>query len=219
MLVYNGLLNCKVKFGIEKMNDDSVMNEIFLFKDVSDQKVCGVDIKDPNSDETMDFFRASLTCACLLFAIKCHIVSEPYITPLIMTCFSCALGRIPPNLAARPGPTGVTIASQFMVILQHAQWIASLLGLHVYLPLASTIFQPFVYIPLHGTAFKISQKDRFHGDDIKIKEFYSNNSANRSFEKFKDLLTSASDFTTILDGYMSTKRDLLLITASSKSGI
>jgi len=215
MLVFNALLNCQVKFGIEKMNDNS---EIFLFKDVADLKVCGVDLKDSDSDEAKDFFRATLTCACLLFAVKCDVVSEPYITPLIMACFCCALGKTPPNLAARPGPTGVTIASQFMVILQHARLIASLLGLHVYLPLPSTIFQPFVYIPLHGTAFKISRKDRFHGDDTKIKEFYNSNSANRSFRKFKDLLKSANNFATIVDEYMSTKRDLLQVTTTSKSG-
>ena len=218
VLVFNALLNCQVKFGIEKMNDDSVVNEIFLLKGIVDQKILGVDLKDSDSDEAEDFFRATLTCVCLLFAVKCNLVCEPYITPLIMTCFCCTLGRTPPKLAARPGPTGVTIASQFMVILQHARLIASLLGLHIYLPLPSTIFQPFVYIPLHGTAFKFSQKEKFHGDDVKIKNFYDNMSTNRSFRKFKNLVTSADSFATIMNEYINTKRDLLQVSASSKLG-
>ena len=215
--IFNALLNCQTKFGIDKMNDDSVLNEVFLLKGVADQRIHGVDLKYPDSDEAMDYFSAILTCVCLLFAIKCNVVKEPqYITPLVMTCFCCALGKMPPKLAARPGPTGVTIGSQFMVILQHARLIASLLGLHVYLPLPSTIFQPFVYIPLHGTAFKISQKDKFRGDDVSIKKFYESMSTNRSFRKFKDLVTSSDSFVAIINGYMSTKKDLSQVATISK---
>ena len=121
------------------------------------------------------------------------------------------MDETPQKLAARPGPTGITIAAQFMVILKHARLLASLLGLEELLPLPSTIFQPFIYIPLHGTAFKISQKDRFHNEDAEILEYYKDISSNKSFIKYKNLTTSTAGccYDSVIDQYLKTKAALL----------
>jgi len=126
---------------------------------------------------------------------------------------------ISPKLAARPGPTGVTIASQFMVILQHAWWITSLLGLREQLPLPSTIFQPFVYIPLHGTAFKIARNEKFYGEDTTTKEFYNRIRSGKEFINFEKLVKSHyfnnDSFFDVVHQYIRTKRDLLPISSKS----
>ena len=127
-----------------------------------------------------------------------------------MACFCCAMDEVPPKLAARPGPTGVTIAAQFMVVLKHARLLASLLGLEELLPLPSTVFQPFIYIPLHGTAFKISRKERFYNEDAAVLEYYKDVLLNKSYIKYKNLITSADcTYTSEIDQYLRTKAVLL----------
>ena len=132
-----------------------------------------------------------------------------------MACFCCAIDEIPPKLAARPGPTGVTIGAQFMVILRHARWLASLLGLEELLPLPSSIFQPFIYIPLHGTAFKIHQKENFYNDDQLILKYYNDLLENKNFIEFRDCLTTIVSnrldgcFTEVVDKYVSTCKVLI----------
>ena len=129
-----------------------------------------------------------------------------------MVCFCCAMDETPPKLAARPGPTGVTIGAQFMVILKHARLLASLLGLEELLPLPSSIFQPFVYIPLHGTAFKISQKEHFHNNDEVVLEYYKDLSL-KNFIKYRNCITTTKMptdcFADVVDQYLSTKVVLL----------
>ena len=155
---------------------------------------------------------AVLTCSGILYSLQHRLVPKEYIDPLILACFCCALGHIPPKIAARPGPIGVTIASQFMVILQHARWLASLLGLENQLPLPSTVFQPFVYIPLHLTAFKLnSEKSKFHREDEKAREFYELLSTNKEFVDFKRCICSGSaadNFGTVVIQYLKTKEIL-----------
>ena len=204
IVVFNALLYCSLEFPSYHMDDSDMVVRC--------------------SGETEDHLHASLTCTCLSFAIKNRVIINPhYVTPVVLACFCCALDITPPKLAARPGPTGVTIASQFMVILQHARWIASLLGLHEQLPLPSTIFQPFVYIPLHGTAFKFAQKEKFHGEDMRIKEFYCNICSGKEFIKFENLIKRLSCveirdiFPTVVFQYINTKKDILTqLDSSSK---
>ena len=88
-----------------------------------------------------------------------------------MACFCCAMDEVPPKLAARPGPTGVTITAKFMVVLKHARLLVSLLGLEELLPSPSTVFQPFIYIQLHGTTFKISLKECYY-EDVEFLKYY-----------------------------------------------
>ena len=154
---------------------------------------------------------AVLSCTCLLYAISHDIVPSEYIFPLILSCFCCSLQEKSPKLAARPGPKGVTIASRFMSILQHATWFASLLGLGQELPLPSAIFQPFVYIPLHITVFKINQKEKFHGEDAEAKEFYRNLSDNEAAKDFMHCISdnhAADNFRAVIIQYMATKDQL-----------
>ena len=156
---------------------------------------------------------AALTCACILFANKIKLIPEEYTDALIMACFCCAMDETPPKLAGRPGPTGVTIGAQFMLILKHARLLASLLGLEELLPLPSSIFQPFVYIPLHRTAFKIFWKEHFHNDDKVVLEYYKDLVRNKNFIKYRNSITTAVTptdcFADIVDQYLSTKVVLL----------
>lgn len=135
-----------------------------------------------------------LTCTCFIFALRNDLLPVNYITPLLLACFHCSLGKYPPRLSARPGPTGVTIASQFMLLLEHAQWFLSLLGIYEF-PLPSAVFQPYIYIPLHVTAFKLDQKEKFHNDDCQAKEHYTRLSKDKAFVDFQRCICdpSASD--------------------------
>jgi len=215
--VFNALLTCCTKQNLGVMNDEGVLKNIFLLGNVPNQKLPIAAVSEP--EKINEYFGAVLTCACILFAIKNKLILEGYIVPLIMACFCCSLNETPPKLTARPGPTGVTIAAQFMVILKHARWIASLLGLQEQLPLPSTIFQPFIYIPLHGTAFKISIKERFYNDDKEVLEYYKDLSLNKGFIKFVNLITTTDCFTSVVDQYIKTKSMLLdrKIAAAQKS--
>ena len=77
--------------------------------------LCENEIPVPNDLEMPAGFdpslNAVLTCSCLVFARKHHIVTEEHFTPLLLACFSCAIGRMPPPTSSRPGPKGVTIAA------------------------------------------------------------------------------------------------------------
>ena len=160
-LIFNTLLTC-TKLTEDIWDDDDIRESIFLLGDLKQKlHIAAAD----ESEKVKEYIGAALTCACILFVIENKLIPREYTDALIMACFCCAMDETPPKLAARPGPTGVTIGAQFMVILKHARLLASLLGLEELLPLPSSIFQPFVYIPLHGTAFKISQKEHFHNDD------------------------------------------------------
>ena len=203
--VFNALLNYPSYYHHIHLTQRDITRGMFWI-DVHKHKISDI------SGETEDYLHAMLTCASLLFAIKHRImVSLP---SMLLTSFCCALDIVPPKLAARPGPTGVTIASQFMVILQHARWITSLAGLHEQLPLPSTIFQPFIYIPLHGTAFKIARKEKFYGEDTIAKEFFINICSEKEFIKFQDLIKKlalddlTTAFPTIVSQYINTKRDI-----------
>ena len=153
--------------------EQNVLSEMFS---VVFFALCGHEIPVPNDLEMPAGFdpslNAVLTCSCLVFARKHHIVTEEHFTPLLLACFSCAIGRMPPPTSSRPGPKGVTIAAQFMTVLQLAIWLASIVGLQKVLPLPSTIFQPFAYIPFHDTAFKITQKYKFHGQKAQALKQY-----------------------------------------------
>ena len=210
-LIFNTMLNCTEQT-VRRLGDHNIIKHIFLL-----DKVVQKDLSITAADEVQDTEKikehigASLTCASILFAIKNKLIPEKYIDPVIMACFCCAMDETPQKLAARPGPTRITIAAQFMVILKHARLLASLLGLEELLPLPSTIFQPFIYIPLHGTAFKISQKDRFHNEDAEIFEYYKDISSNKSFIKYKNLITSTAGccYDSVIDQYLKTKAALL----------
>ena len=207
-LIFNALLTCNfTRQNIEVMDDDGIKENVFLLGNALSQKLPGAtadELKD--TEKIKEYIAASLTCACILFAIKNELTVKNYTDPVIMACFCCAMDEVPPKLAARPGPTGVTIAAQFMVVLKHARLLASLLGLEELLPLPSTIFQPFIYIPLHGTAFKISRKERFHNEDAEILEYYKDISLNKSFIKYKNLITSTDcSYTSMIDQYLRTK--------------
>ena len=207
-LICNALLTCTDK-NIEVMDDDSITNDIFLLK-YANSKLPVLDEKDTDIEEIKNYIGAALTCACIKFAIKSKLIPPKYIDPVIMACFCCAIDETPPKLAARPGPTGVTIGAQFMVILRHARWLASLLGLEELLPLPSSIFQPFIYIPLHGTAFKIFRKEHFHNDDKTVYEYYKKIFDNKKFIKYKNLII-ASDYCldSVVNQYLRTKVSLL----------
>ena len=208
-LMYNALLTCTDQ-NIGIMDDDSITERIFLLENVLKQKLPIAAADDHEPQDTGEYIGAALTCACILFAIKNKLIPEKYTDALIMACFCCAMDEMPPKLAARPGPTGVTIGAQFMVILKHARLLASLLGLEELLPLPSSIFQPFVYIPLHGTAFKISQKERFHNEDKKVAEYYKDILFNKSFMKYKNLITTTDcGFDSVVIQYLRTKVMLL----------
>ena len=210
-LIFNALLSCTHQ-NIEVMDDDSITKDIFLLGNANSKlPVVALDEKDTNIEEIKNYIGATLTCTCIMFATKSKLIPPKYIDPVIMACFCCAIDETPPQLAARPGPTGVTIGAQFMVILRHARWLASLLGLEELLPLPSSIFQPFVYIPLHGTAFKISQKkDRFYNEDKKVHEYYKEMLRDKNFIKYKNLVT-ASDYCldSVVKQYLRTKVVLL----------
>ena len=211
-LIFNALLTCNfTSQNIEIMDDDSIKQNIFLLERALRQKSPGVaanELKD--TEKIKEYVAASLTCACIIFAIKNELIVKNYTDPVIMACFCCGMDEVPPKLAARPGPTGVTIAAQFMVVLKHARLLASLLGLEELLPLPSTVFQPFIYIPLHGTAFKISQKERFYNEDAAILEYYKDISLNKSFIKYKNLISSVDcTYTSVIDQYLRTKAVLL----------
>ena len=208
-LIFNALLTCNVtKQSINIMDDGSVKEKIFLLGNIAKQKLLVDDLKD--TEKIKEYIDGALTCACILFAIKNNLILEKYIDPVIMACFCCAIDEVPPRLAAKSGPTGVTIAAQFMVILKHAWLLASLLGLEELLLLPSTIFQPFIYIPLHGTAFKISQKECFYNDDAVVLEFYKSFSGNKTFTKYKNLITSTDCFfNSVINQYLRTKAVLL----------
>ena len=210
ILIFNALLTCTEQ-NVGRLNDDKISKNVFLLGSIPEQKlpIAATD-KLKDTEKIKEYFGAALTCSCILFAIKNKLIPETYIVPLIMACFCCAMDETPPKLAARPGPTGVTIAAHFMLILKHARLLASLLGLEELLPLPSTIFQPFVYIPLHGSAFKISQKEHFHNDDKKVQEYYQDLSLNKSFVKFKNLITTpiSSFASAIIDQYLETKAKL-----------
>ena len=133
-----------------------------------------------------------LTCVCFIYSYRNSLIPEDYVTPLLQSFFYCSLKKLPPRISARPGPTGVTISSHFMITLTHARWFLSLLGIHQELPLPSCVFQPYVYIPLHGTAFKLKQKQKYHGDDAPAKEYYELLSRNKVFQDFKKCICSGS---------------------------
>ena len=220
-LIFNALLTCTDQ-NIGIMDDDSITENIFLLGNVLKQKLPITVADEPHDIEKIkEHIGAALTCACILFAIKNKLIPVKYIDAVIMACFCCAMDEIPPKLAARPGPTGVTISAQFMVILKHARLLASLLGLEELLPLPSSIFQPFIYIPLHGTAFKLSQKNRFHNEDKKVLEYYKDILFNKSFMKYRNLITTTDCFASVVDQYLITKVILLdhKISATIQKGI
>ena len=211
-IIFNALLACGfTRENIDIMDDDGIKENIFLLGNALKQKLPGAAVDGLKDIEKIkEYIGASLTCACILFAIKNELTVEKYTDPVIMACFCCAIDEVPPKLAARPGPTGVTIAAHFMVILKHARLLASLLGLEELLPLPSTIFQPFVYIPLHGTAFKISRKERFHNEDADILVYYKDISCNKSFIKYKNLITSTDCcYASVVEQFLRTKEVLL----------
>ena len=71
---------------------------------------------------------AILTCTGIKYVLQNNLIPEEYIIkPLLLACF----WKTPFKITSHPGPTGVTIASQFMVILR---WFASLLCLEDQLP-------------------------------------------------------------------------------------
>ena len=220
-LIFNALLTCTdPKLDIEDMNDDSISESIFLLENLKQKlHIAAAD----ESEKIKEYIGAALTCACILFVINNKLIPRKYIDALIMACFCCAMDETPSKLAARPGPTGVTIGAQFMVILRHARLLASLLGLEELLPLPSSIFQPFVYIPLHGTAFKISQKEHFYNDDKVVLEYYNDLSHNKGFIKYRDcittIITPTDCFADVVDQYLSTKVLLLnrKISATTKT--
>ena len=206
-LIFNALLTC-TEHDLRKKNDSFITERIFLLENALRGEKLIIATTD-ELEKIKEFFGAALTSACILFAIKNKLIPEKYIDPVIMACFCCAIDEVPPKLAARPGPTGVTIAAQFMVILKHARLLASLLGLDELLPLPSTIFQPFIYIPLHGTAFKILQKEHFYNDDEAVQRYYKELSTNKSFIKYKNLIvTGKCCFVSAVDQYLSTKEVL-----------
>ena len=224
-LMFNALLTCTDQ-DIGIMDDDSITDRIFLLGNVLKQKLLFAAADEPPKDieKIKEYIGAALTCACILFVIKNKLIPDmKYIDALIMACFSCAMDETPPKLAARPGPTGVTIGAQFMLVLKQARMLASLLGLEELLPLPSNIFQPFIYIPLHGTAFKICQKERFYNEDKKASEYYKGISLNKSFVKYKNLITIATTdcFDSVVNQYLSTKVTLLdhKITATTQKAI
>ena len=210
-LTFNALLTCtEHKSEIESMDDNDIENSIFLLGNLK-QNLHIASTDEP--EKIKEYIGAALTCACILFVLKNKLIPPKYVDPLIMACFCCAIDETPPKLAARPGPTGVTIGAQFMVILRHARWLASLLGLEELLPLPSSIFQPFVYIPLHGTAFKIFRKEHFHNDDELVLKYYEDLSKNKSFIEYKEYITTividsagpSNCFADVVDKYLSTK--------------
>ena len=208
-LIFNALLTCTEE-NLRRKSDAFLIERIFLLGNVLRQKftiAATGDLED--TEKIKEFFGAVLTCTCILFAIRNQLIPEKYINPVIMACFCCAMDEVPPRLAGRPGPTGVTIAAQFMVILKHARLLASLLDLEELLPLPSVIFQPFIYIPLHGTAFKISEKERFYNDDKEVRRYYEDLSTNKSFIKYRNLMTTAEcSFASVVEQYLSTKEVL-----------
>ena len=210
-LMFNALLTCiEQKANIRFMDDDDIREVIFLLGDLKQKlHIAAAD----ESDKIKEYIGAALTSVCILFAIKNKLIPEEYIDAVIMACFCCAMDETPPKLAARPGPTGVTISAQFMVILKHARLLASLLGLEELLPLPSSIFQPFIYIPLHGTAYKIYRKENFYNDDKVVLEYYKELSHNKSFIKYKNCVTITpivtDCFADVVDQYLSTKLLLL----------
>ena len=212
-LMFNALQACMERDidYIKEMDDEDITEEIFLLEDITKQKLPIAPIDELKDNEKIkEYIGAALTCACISFVIKNKLIPGKYTDPVIIACFCCAIDEVPPKLAGRPGPTGVTIAAQFMVILKHARLLASLLGLEELLPLPSTIFQPFIYIPLHGTAFKIFRKERFYNEDTQIFEYYKDISLNKSFIKYKNLITSADCcYASAIDQYLKTKTVLL----------
>ena len=207
-LMFNALLTCTEE--IEWMDDDDIRESIFLLGNLK-QTLHIAAVDEP--DKIKEYIGAALTCTCILFVIKNKLIPKMYIDALIMACFSCAMDETPPKLAARPGPTGVTIGAQFMVILRHARLLASLLGLEELLPLPSSIFQPFIYIPLHGTAFKNFRKEHFYNDDEAVKKYYLDLADNKSFIQYRNCITTATTptdcFADVVDQYLSTKVLLL----------
>ena len=143
----------------------------------------------PPTDRVPDM-GSLLTCVCFIYSRRNKLIPDEYVTPLLLSCLYCSLGELPPRISSRPGPTGVTISSHFMVILKHARWFLSLLGLHEQLPLPSSVFQPYVYVHLHGTAFKIKQKEKFYGDDVRAKECYNLLCKNEDFKDFQKCICS-----------------------------
>ena len=210
-LIFNALLTCaEQKLSIEHMDDDDIREKIFLLGNL--KQTLHIAAAD-ESEKIKEYIGAALTCACILFVIKNKLIPKKCIDALIMACFCCAMDETSPKLAARPGPTGVTIGAQFMVILRHARLLASLLGLEELLPLPSSIFQPFIYIPLHGTAFKIFRKQHFYNDDKLVLEYYIDLLLNKSFIKYRKCITTTTTptdcFADIVDQYLSTKVVLL----------
>ena len=165
----------------------SVMKEPHRF--VKHQSFSESLLQIPPTDRVPDM-GSLLTCVCFIYSRRNNLIPDEYVTPLLLSCLYCSLGELPPRISSRPGPTGVTISSHFMVILKHARWFLSLLGLHEQLPLPSSVFQPYVYVHLHGTAFKIKQKEKFYGDDVRAKECYNLLCKNEGFKDFQKCICS-----------------------------
>lgn len=101
-------------------------------------------------------FESLLIYACMVAAHRMEIVPDKFIPTLVLACLCSSLGQHSPKLRNKPIPDAaiVNCALQFACLVEHAYYLASLLGLHGELPLPSRVFKASLYVPLHMMASK-----------------------------------------------------------------
>lgn len=110
-----------------------------------------------------------LVYASIVQAYKLSVITEKCLVPALLTCLCSSVAEQSPKMTLRPTPEAVVCASRVACIVEHAYYLASLLGLHSELPLPSEVFKASTYVPFHMMEFK---SGKCHGEDEKLQSHY-----------------------------------------------
>ena len=110
-----------------------------------------------------------LTYASIAQAYKLSVITEECLAPALLTCLCSSVAGKSPKMALRPTSEAVVCASRIAYIVEHAYYLASLLGLHSELPLSTKVFKASTYVPFHMMEHK---SGRCHGEDEKLQSHY-----------------------------------------------
>ena len=110
-----------------------------------------------------------LVYASIVQAFKLNVITEETLAPALLTCICSSVAWKSPKMALRPTAEAVVCASRLACIVEHAYYLASLLGLHSKLPLSVEVFKASIYVPFHMMEFK---RGRCHGEDEKLQSLY-----------------------------------------------